>query len=127
MARGLHGTGFVDIDVGRIRPDHALMGPQGGINDRQIGLGTAYKKMDGQRTVLTERTNPIGGTAAVVIRSVAGSLLHIGFYKRLQYLRVTAFGVVIVKINHFGHLTFFSPIVLPRAVFVKWRRTYARA
>lgn len=38
MARGLHGTGFVDIDVGRIRPDHALMGPQGGINDRQIGL-----------------------------------------------------------------------------------------
>ena len=113
VARGLHGTGFVDIDVGRIRPNHALMGPQGGIDDRQIGLSTANQEMNVQIAVFAKGTYPLGGTAAVVIRSIAGSLLHIGFYKRLQYLRVTAFGVVIVKINHFGHLTFFSPIVLP--------------
>ena len=106
-------TGVVDIDVGRIRPNHALMGPQGGIDDRQIGLSTANQEMNVQIAVFAKGTYPLGGTAAVVIRSVAGSLLHIGFYKRLQYLRVTAFGVVIVKINHFGHLTFFSPIVLP--------------
>ena len=51
VARCLDGSGLMDIDMGGIRAQYALVRPQGCGDHRQVGLGTAHQKVNVQAFV----------------------------------------------------------------------------
>ena len=98
MSRRLHGAGFVAIDMGAICTDYPLMGPQRGVNHRQIGLGAAHQEMNRQGIIPAQRPDLLGSGSTVIIRSVPRCLLHIRSGKILQNPGMAAFAVIIVEI-----------------------------
>ena len=76
------------------------MGTQGGIDHRQVGLGSSHKEVDCQIVVTAGFAYFLPGGSAIIILAVALSLLHIGFHKGIQNALVAALGVVVVKIQH---------------------------
>ena len=97
---GFHSAGFMDVDVAADRAQRPLVGPQGGVNDRQVGLGAAHQEVNRQVLPAAEGADLISGAGAVGILTIARGLLQIGTDQGFQHLRVAAFGIVIVKIDH---------------------------
>ena len=100
MSGCLNCTGFVNIDMGAFRTNDPLMGPQRSRNHRQVGLCAANQKMHRQILISANCTNLPGSFSAISILTITRCLLHIGLYQGFQYLFVTAFAVIIVKIDH---------------------------
>ena len=90
VAGGLDGAGLVAVDMGGIRTDGTLMGPQRSGNHRQVGLGAPHQEMDRQRIVLADGPYFRRGSGAVAIRAVTAGLLQIGLGQSLQDLRMAA-------------------------------------
>ena len=100
MAGGLHSAGLVDVDMAGIRAQGCLMGPQGGGDHGQIGLGPAHQEMDGSVRGIAGGADQAGGFGAVMVLAVAGGLLQVGLVQQRQHLLVAAFAVVIMEIDH---------------------------
>ena len=97
------------------------MGPQRSGNHRQVGLGAPHQEMDRQSIVLADSPYFRRGSGAVAIRAVTAGLLQIGLGQSLQDLRMAAFRIVVVEINHGIHPLYciFSPILFPDSPPVK--------
>ena len=78
------------VDMGGIRTDGGLMGPQRGGNHRQVGLGASHQEMDRQSIVLADGPYFRRGSGAVAIHAVTAGLLQIGLGQSLQDLRMAA-------------------------------------
>jgi hypothetical protein len=67
------------------------------IDYSHIGLGTAYKEMDGQILPVAAFADQCSGVFAVGIHTIALRLFKISLSKSFQNSGVAAFAVVIIK------------------------------
>ena len=111
VARGLHSARLMDVDVSALGAQRPLMGPQSGGNDGHVGLGAPHQKVDSHVLPAAQSPDFRGGLSAILVLSIAGGLVKIGFRQRFQHLGMAAFGVIIVEIQH-GLLPFYSQIFL---------------
>ena len=100
VTRGLDGTRFVHIDVGRLSTQHAFVAGQQGINDGSIGLRTAHQELDGSLRLAASLANQVLGTGRIVITTISGCLLQIGFHQAAHHFGVRAFHIVGIKMYH---------------------------
>ena len=100
MARGLNGAGFMDLHMGGFRAQNTLVGPQSGCDHRQIGLGASHQKMHRQIIPEAKAANFLRRPGAIGIHAITGSLLHIGFGQCAEHSAMTAFAVIVIKIDH---------------------------
>ena len=108
----LHRAGFVDMDVAGICTDRGLMGPEGGIDDRQIGLGTAHQKMNIRIRRAAGLADQPGGVGAMAVGTVAGCLFHICSNELAENGLVAALAIVTGKINHWWNLQKYNMLTL---------------
>ena len=74
VAGGLDGPGLVDVDVAAGGGHHPLVGPEGGVDHRGVGLGAPHQEVDGQVGVAAQVPDPLPGLGAVDVLPVAGGL-----------------------------------------------------
>ena len=100
MAGGFHSTGFMDIDMAAYRAQSALVGTQSRSNNGEVGLGTAHQEVNSHVLTAAEGLDFGGSLGTVFILAVTKGLNQVGANQGIQHLLVTAFGIVIVEINH---------------------------
>ena len=100
MSGRLHCAGFMDMDMPRICADDALMGPQGSIDHRYIGLGAAHQKVHRKLRIPAQSANFFRSRLAIFIAAVTAGLFQICLGQASQNRLMTALAVIIVKINH---------------------------
>ena len=71
VAGGLHGAGFMDIDMTANRAQSTLMGTQSSGNDSQIRLGTTHQKVNSHILAAAEALDLRGCLGAVFVLSIA--------------------------------------------------------
>lgn len=79
MAASLHRARLMDVDMARIRAQHALMGTQSRCNHREIGLGFSNEEMNIQVRSAAQGSNQFPGPLAIGVLPVTGRLFHIRF------------------------------------------------
>ena len=84
VAGGLNGAGLVAVDVAGMGGDHRFIGLKQGGDDRQVGLGTAYQKVNLRLRGGAESPNQVPGFLADGIQTVAAGLDQIGVRQCLK-------------------------------------------
>ncbi|MPM80409.1 hypothetical protein SDC9_127456 [bioreactor metagenome] len=100
MSRRFDGSAFMNVDMAGFGRNHSLMGPQGGRNHREVGLGAANEEMDVHILSFAIFPDKPGGLFAVDVFPVARRLLEVGLYQLFQYLRMGALAVIAVESDH---------------------------
>ena len=100
VAAVLHGAGLVDVDVGALRAEHALVRAEQGGDDRDIGLRAAHQEMDVGVGAVEDIADAPGGFLAVRILPVAQGLLQVRGLQRLQDLRTASFQIIAFEMEH---------------------------
>ncbi len=97
---GLHGAGFMAVDVAGVGAERSLMGAQRRRNHDHVDLCSADDEMNGSIRARAFLPDQIGCASAIGIFPVAGCLLQIGTGEHFQNFRVSAFAVVAIESNH---------------------------
>ena len=84
------------------------MGTQRCVDDGQICLSAAHQEMDSRIRLAAGGADHVGSLGAVMVLAIAGSLLQVGGSQGRQHLLVTAFAVIVVKIDHWDSSEVFS-------------------
>ena len=100
VAAVLHGAGLVDVDVGALRAEHALVWAEEGGDDRDVGLRAAHQEVHVGVRAVEDVADAPGGLRAVRILSVAQGLLQVCGLQRLQDLRTASFQIIAFEVEH---------------------------
>lgn len=92
---GFDGPRLVDVDVAVVGAQDARIGRGDRIEDVLVGLGAPDQEPYVRVGCTAGLANPVFRARAVVVRTVAGQLLHVGFREASQNGRVSAFAVIV--------------------------------
>ena len=97
MSAGFHRAGLMDIDVSCGGTEHTLVPAKCRIDHGDIGLGSAYQKMDCQMVIPARLADLLPRLLTVFVLTVARGLLHVGLYQALQYLGMRSFVIITLE------------------------------
>ena len=121
VAGGLHGAGFMHVDVAVVGAEHALPGPERGFDDDEVRLRAADQKLHVGPGRGAGGANEVTGLVAVMIFAVAGRLFEIALGEKFQNARMRAFFVVRFKTKHGCHLLFSSRFQRQSTLSATWQ------
>ena len=87
----------MDIDVGRFHSKDTFVRGQHTVNDRGIGLCSAWEKINVSRRAVAGLTNLTLGLLAPFVKTIRRTLEFIGFYEVLEDKRMCSIVVVAFK------------------------------
>lgn len=100
MSESLHGSCFVDIDVGRVGGDDALARSEQCVDHRGVGLCAADEKVNLSVTHLTGVSDLLLGQLTVGVVAVAAGLLVVGVDETVQDFGLHSIVIIAFKRNH---------------------------
>ena len=100
VARSLDGTRFVHVDVGRLGRQHAFVTGQQGVDDGSVGLRAAHQELHGCLRLSASLAYQVLGTGRIVVATISGRLLQIGFQQAAHHFGMCALHIVGIKMYH---------------------------
>lgn len=99
-----HGTALVRIDMGRRGCHDTFVAAKESIDDRRVGLSSTDEKLHQSPGSIAGFPDGFTGLNRIVVVSIANRGLKIGFHQSAHHLRMCAFHIIAVEINHDANL-----------------------
>ena len=110
VAGGFHRAGLMDVDVAAVGAQDPLPGLEGGVNQGEIGLGGAHKKVNPRLRRIAQGADQPPRLLTVIVGAVARGLHQVGALQQIQNRLGCALAVIAFKTDH--GLSFFRCFVM---------------